>query len=129
MKKTRRCGDAGTRSRKRTGMEMKGYRWLRVGEVLREGDECCPCTGSAFQTNLIGEKVEGVHTYRRKVEPSVRGGRVVLTRRQAGLLVSVAEAYAKVHGLTPDESLLVGAAARRVRTANGRESTRMKSGN
>ncbi len=56
-------------------------------------------------------------------------GDVVLTRRQAGLLVSVAEAYAKVHGLTPDESLLVGAAARRVRTANGRQSTRMKSGN
>ncbi len=57
-------------------------------------------------------------------ETRSKKGDVVLTRRQAELLVSVAEAYAKVHGLTPDESLLVGAAARRVEAAKERKERR-----
>ncbi len=126
-------------------MKMKVWRDLRKDETekCRAGDEwydgkewvaiergslcvglvILPTWGGAYRREVKRRKQSQIANRKSQISG------VVLTRRQAELLVSVAEAYAKVHGLTPDESLLVGAAARRVRTANGRESTRMKSGN
>jgi hypothetical protein len=50
-----------------------------------------------------------------------RRGGVVLTVRQAELLVGLADAVVRHFGLTPMERLLVGAVRRRVWAANGRE--------
>ncbi len=109
-----------------------GRSWVTIArDDLCFGLPILPTWGGPYRREVKRRKQSRIANRKSQISD------VVLTRRQAELLVSVAEAYAKVHGLTPDESLLVGAAARRVEAAtstgsgqaNGREGMRMKSGN